>query len=324
MEVVTHTQSAAPDVAHQFMELFSGRTDAFGTGDGPVERREPTVATYMAHLAGEPPGLGIFPMRDDNTVLFAAIDLDEPNFELARTMQKLVPGQSWIERSRSGNAHVWVFFNGSVPAWVVRTILRGATEAVGRPDVEIFPKQDGLRPGGVGNFINLPYFGDTRPMLYEAPEYAPPGTLQEMTLTSFLKTAPERLQDPEAWERRARSIGGKPPEERERSSEWGTAPKLHMCAKKIMAERETNPVMPGSRHQVLFHVACQFLNWRDCDAQEAWEWVVEINEASPKPLSHNELDRLFQNAEQGQFTFTGCDDPVMQPYVHPDCPIAHG
>jgi hypothetical protein len=145
------------------MDLFRGRTDAFGTDAGPVERRPLTPAAYTAHLAGDM-GIGIFPMLDDNTVWFAAIDLDEPNFELARTMQKLIPGQSWIERSRSGNAHIWVFFERPAEAWAVRTILRGATESVGRPDVEIFPKQDGLREGGVGNYINLPYFGDTRPM----------------------------------------------------------------------------------------------------------------------------------------------------------------
>jgi len=214
-----------------------------------------------------------------------------------------------------------VFFDGNAEAWAVRTILRNATEAVGRKDVEIFPKQDGLRPGGVGNFINLPYYGDTRPIL-ELDENV--GGLMPMPFSLFLGMAVANRQDPAAWERRARAIGGKPPEEREKSSEWGTAPKLHMCAQKIMAERDTNPVQPGARHQVLFHVACQFLNWRDCDAQEAWEWVNEINDSSPSPLSHNELDRLFQNAEQGQFTFTGCDDPVMQPYVHPDCPIANG
>lgn len=306
------------EITARFMALFQGRTDAFGTGDGPVERRFLSPACYQSHLEGEPPGLGVFPMRDDNTVRFAAIDLDEPNFDLARQMQKLLPGQTWIERSRSGNAHVWVFFDGDAPAWAVRTVLRNATEAVGRTDVEIFPKQDGLRPGGVGNFINLPYHGDQRPML--ANQY--PDNSVDLGLAEWVGRV--KRQDPAAWERRARAIGGKPPEERDKSSEWGTAPVLHMCAKKIMAERDTNPVMPGARHQVLFHVACQFLNWRDCDAQEAWEWVVEINEASPQPLGHNELDRLFQNAEQGQFTFTGCDDPVMQPYVHPDCPIANG
>lgn len=303
------------------MELFSGRADVYGTDAGPVEHAAPTVKVYADHLAGEA-GIGIFPMRDDNTVLFAAIDLDEPNFDLARTMQKLIPGQSWIERSRSGNAHVWVFFAGPCPAWVARAILRGATESVGRPDVEIFPKQDGLRQGGIGNYINLPYFGDTRPILAAMNNVAF-GEFTTYDLNDFLDQAEANRQDPASWERRARQLGAKPPEERETSSEWGTAPVLHLCAKKIIAERHENPITPGHRHQVLFHLACQLLNYRDFDTGEAWQWLNEVNDAAPKPLDLGELTRLFENAEQGQFTSTGCDDPVMQPYVHPDCKIAH-
>lgn len=303
----------------RFMRLFEGRWDVYGTDAGPVEHNVPSPQVYEEHLAGED-GIGIFPMRDDNTVLFAAIDLDEPNFGLARTMQKLIPGQSWIERSRSGNAHVWVFFESACPAWAARAILRGATESVGRPDVEIFPKQDGLRKGGVGNYINLPYHGRERPILNPAAQSHD----EPFPLDAFLWLADTERHDPAAWVKRARQLGAKPPEERESSSEWGTAPTLHICAKKIIEERHTNPLQPGHRHQVLFHLACQLLNYRDFDAMEAEEYLVAVNDAATKPLPPGELERLFENALAGQFTFTGCDDPVMQPYVHPDCPIARG
>lgn len=302
-----------------FMRLFRGRTDVYGTDAGPVEHAEPTLEVYRRHLEGRD-AIGIFPMLDDNTVWWAAIDLDEPNFELARTMQKLIPGQSWIERSRSGNAHVWVFFESPCPAWVARAILRGATEAVGRPDVEIFPKQDGLRKGGVGNYINLPYHGDERWVL--PPGLDEPEIELPLTLDEFLREAERSRQDPAAWVKRARQLGAKPPEERDASSEWGTSPVLHICAKKIVAERETNPLTPGHRHQVLFHLACQLLNYRDFDEDEAREWLDAVNEAATKPLAEHEVDRLFQNAVAGKFTSTGCDDPVMQPYVSPKCKIA--
>lgn len=302
-----------------FAMLFDGRRDVWGTDAGPVERGELTLTQYVNHLNGRE-GIGIFPMRDDNTVRFGAIDLDEPNFELARTMQKLIPGESFIERSRSGNAHVWVFFKAPAPAWAVRTVLRGATESVGRPDVEIFPKQDGLRKDGVGNYINLPYYGNTRYVtLSDGREL-----WDDQPLESFLQMAKANLQNPEEWVKRARFLGGKPPEEREDPSEWGTSPVLHICAKHIVQNRDENPVTPGHRHQVLFHLSCQLLNYRDFSEAEAWDWVRAVNDASTKPLGQTELERLFANAVQGRFTFTGCDDPVMAPYVHPDCPIAHG
>jgi hypothetical protein len=305
----------------QFARLFRGRSDVIGKASGTprVERRAVTLVDYEAHLAGDGVGIGIYPMLDDHTVWFAAIDLDEPNFELARTMQKLVPGQSWIERSKSGNAHVWVFFGAPTPAWAVRTLLRAATQSVGRPDVEVFPKQDGLREGMVGNFINLPYHGDERPMLdYDRMDNmgAP------LTLQRFLSLVD--YQTPEAWVRRARALGGQPPEEREPATAFGEQPILHMCAEYIVERRHDNPLKPGHRSVVLFNVARQFLNWRDCTEKEARRWVHELNDAGTSPAPKYEVDRQFDNALAGRFTGTGCDDPVMTPYVHPHCPIAKG
>ena len=301
----------------KFSQLFTGRTDALGFGEGRVEKRAVTLADYTGHVEGVGSGIGIFPMRDDNTVLFAAIDLDEPNFELAELLQTLIPGNSYIEQSRSGNAHVWVFFARSCPAWAARGVLRGALEAVGRSEVEVFPKQDRLRADGmVGNYINLPFHGNDRPILSE------PGT--RMAFDEFVLSAQATLQDPDAWERRARSLGFEAPEERTETAEWGTAPVLHMCATHIIANRRDNPVKSGHRHQVLFHLACQLLNYSEMSQAEAWRFVSQVNECGEPPLDGPELTRMFDNAVEGRFTFTGCDDPVMQPYVHPDCPIANG
>lgn len=308
------------DIA-RFASLFRGRTDAYGKASGTprVERGDFSEAQwllfYEGHLAGEGVGIGVFPMLDTAEVWFGAIDLDEPNFDLARSMQTLIPNQSWIERSKSGNAHVWVFFERPCPAWAVRTILRGATESVGRKDVEIFPKQDGLREGMLGNFINLPYHGEERPILCRQADFP---------LGEFLIEAEGSRQDPDAWVRRARALGGQPPSEREATSEFGEQANLHMCAEHIMQHRDDNPLQPGHRAVVLFNVSRQFLNWRDATAEEARAWVHEINDAGVQPAPRQEVDRQFDNALAGRWTGTGCDDPVMAPYVHPDCPIAKG
>lgn len=304
--------------ALRFGRLFRGREDAYGTGVGGVVRAPVNVGIYQQHLDGHPPGVGIFPMVDGDVVYFGAIDLDEPNFALARSMQKLLPGTSFIERSRSGNAHVWVFFAHPAPAWAVKGVLRKATEAVGRKDVEVFPKQDALREGMVGNYINLPYHGADRPVLYDGDPHTP------MSLPTFLAHAEDETQDPAEWIRRARGLGVKPPAEREETGEWGEAPVLHACAQHIIAGilDGSRPLMPGARHQVLFHLAKQLLNWRDFTQAEAWSLMQEVNAALPRPLIESELERTFGNALTGQFTSTGCDDPLMAPYVLPSCPIA--
>lgn len=305
----------------KFERLFRGRKDVLGHAKGYAgptsEHRELTLKDYADHLAGRDTGIGVYPMLDDNTCWFGAIDLDEPDFDLARLMQKLIPGRSWVERSKSGNAHVWVFFSDPAPAWAVRAILRGATESVGRPEVEVFPKQDALREGMVGNFINLPFHGHDRPILH-------PGENTPIFLADFLGVALDELQDPDAWARRARSVGAQPPEEREAQSEFGQQANLHMCAEYILERMHDNPIIPGHRSVVLFNVARQLLNWREATIEEARRWVHELNEAGTSPAPQREVDRQFDNALEGRFTSTGCDDPVMRPYVHPDCPIARG
>lgn len=163
------------DIVRGFMDLFDGRVDAYGLGTGRVARlKGPYVyellwyKRFRAHLRGVGPGLGVFPLLDDATCRFAAIDLDEPDFTAAFAMKHRIEAAhgapAWVERSRSGNAHVWVFFSKRVPAFAVRALLREYAAAAGKPTVEIFPKQDRLGPGMVGNYINLPYHGDTRPI----------------------------------------------------------------------------------------------------------------------------------------------------------------
>lgn len=311
---------SASDV-HAFANLFAGRTDVLGHGHGEVTREQVLVGTYAPHLEGEGSGIGIFPLRDDGTVRFAAIDLDEPNFELARDFQMFLPGTTWIERSRSGNAHVWAFFSSACPAWVARGLMKNATESLGRKDVEIFPKQDTLAEGMVGNYINLPYHGDDRPMMDfaergEHGNYAIP-------LDDFISAAQVSRINPDAWQRRAEALGIVPPEKREVSdTEFGSQPFLHDCAAYIYKNREDNPIQPGGRAAVLFHVAVQFLNYDGFETEEVRGFIDEINDAMPAPLDKREVDRIFRNAASGRYRYTGCDDPLMLEYVHPECPFA--
>jgi len=319
-----------PDLTERFARLFHGRTDAHGLGRGAVKRTSITREDVEQHLAGEHPdgGIGIFPLRADGTVLWAAIDLDEPDFELAQELQRLLPGQTWIEKSRSGNAHIWAFFTEPIPAWIPRGLMKMALQSHGRDDVEVFPKQDRLPEGLLGNYINLPFYGDTRPMLsWDGPHAHTGGGVGPWTwgLESWIDRAEASKTDPDVWRRRATSLGIKPPEEREGpSAEFGTMPNLHRCASHIIANAEENPVSRGGRHVVFFNLAKMLLNWREIDDAEAMEYLREVNELADPPLSDTELQRIFGNVQRGQFVSTGCDSPEMAPYISPDCEIVHG
>jgi diadenosine tetraphosphate (Ap4A) HIT family hydrolase len=302
----------------RFASLFDGLDIAFGTGRGEWVKRPLTKEDWVKHLQGHGPGIGVAPLRKDNTVAFAAIDLDEPDFDAAREMQEYIPGTSWLERSRSGNAHVWVFFSDPCPAWLAMGVLKEATLAAGKDHVEVFPKNHDFARVRLGNYINLPYHGDCRPILF-----ADEGTLCDMDVEDFLDAAEATKNDPKDWHKRAALMLIAPPNEREKKANFGEAKTLHICAEHLIQNMEDNPVLEGHRAVVYFNLAKALTNWTELDHDEALEIIREVNAASPDTIEDRELQRILGNAERGQFTSTGCDDPLFAPYAHPDCPIAH-
>ena len=133
-----------------------------------------TDEAIEGHLRGRHT-LGVYPMLADDTCRFLAADFDKETWRrdagayIDACRSKNVPAA--LERSRSGNgAHVWIFFDGSVPASLARRL--GAhilTEAMERnPDLDFrsydrfFPSQDTMPQGGFGNLVALPLQGGPR------------------------------------------------------------------------------------------------------------------------------------------------------------------
>ena len=307
--------------------LFDGRRDIYGINKGRVERCQNGDWTsthwetlFDSHVAGkESAALGIYLVRDDDTVTFAAIDIDEPDFALAQEVADTMPDASpWIERSRSGNYHVFVFFDEPLEAYFARAVLRGVIVACGRPDLEIFPKQDGLREGMVGNYISIPWHGEDRPIVSAEGDAGEPWDRRLwLVLANTERTAAE------AWRRRGRALGGRPRAE-VRSGEFGERNSLHICAEYIFKHRDDNPLAEGHRATVLFNLAKMYANCKHYSQDEAEQFVEAVNQAGVSPIPTREVKRFVNNAYEGGFTSTGCDDPLMMPYVSPDCKIARG
>lgn len=311
--------------ADSFIFLFGGyehvkQIGAFGTGAGEWVKRPLEPKDVEDHLAGVGPGIGIGPLGPGNVVSFAAIDLDEPDFAAAEEMQEYIPGKSYIERSRSGNAHIWVFFQTPVAAWVPMGILKDACRSAGKPRVEVFPKNWDWSRVKYGNYINLPFHGDSRPIIvrpYEA-EFAEWGRQAWVN-----DVYAQGLQDPAKWHERARWLMLENPAQK-RMDRRGPSGHLHMCADYLIEHRDDNPVMAGHRATVYFSLAKMLTNWELCDHDEALMYMSLVNDASPDRVPEQELRRILENARRGGFTSTGCDDPTFLPYAHPDCPIAKG
>ena len=183
-----------------FLSLFQGRSDVFArrwegkngrAGYSPACKNEwkPGIclkpkgkcvncahAEYCAydaaaiesHLRGKAV-LGVYPLLQDETCHFLAIDFDEESWraDVAMTVQaareSAIPCS--LEISRSGNgAHLWIFFTEAIEAAKARRLgsilLTQAMKKHARLSFasydRMFPNQDAMPKGGFGNLIVLP------------------------------------------------------------------------------------------------------------------------------------------------------------------------
>ncbi len=152
------------DRVNSVMSLFEGRSDAYGIEKGGkvwAKRHPVCVEHFQDHLAGKI-RLGIYPVNGDNSTRWAAIDFDTPDrARVEATYSKLVERGffPYLEMSRSKGYHVWVFFDAPVQAELARKAMSAILQEAGANGVEIFPKQDRLGDGEVGNYVFLPLNG---------------------------------------------------------------------------------------------------------------------------------------------------------------------
>lgn len=126
------------------------------------------------HLVGNHT-VGIYPLLHDETCLFLAIDFDKNDWQkdtqaFLQTCHTFnVPAV--VERSRSGKgAHVWIFFKNPVSASLARNLGSALLTKTMEERYELtfdsydrlFPNQDTMPKGGLGNLIALPLQGESR------------------------------------------------------------------------------------------------------------------------------------------------------------------
>jgi superfamily II DNA or RNA helicase len=147
-----------------------------------------TAEVLAAHLSGKM-HVGLYPLLDGDRCWWLAADFDGPEamfdaliyLKAARAFQ--VPAALEVSRSGTG-AHTWVFFTAPVQAGTARRLgaglLRETMALRGRMKLasydRLFPSQDLLPAGGVGNLIAAPLF---RPARQDGTTvFLDPGTLE--------------------------------------------------------------------------------------------------------------------------------------------------
>jgi hypothetical protein len=183
--------------AMQMHALFRGREDVHGVyklnggnkngklgGQALTVRQEVTDEKWLKHLEGKI-GLGIVPIDQNDLCVWGCIDVDDYqlNFqfllhEIERLKYPLV-----LCKSKSGGGHLFVFSTKPLAAKNFQDYLRGAAANLKLAGREIFPKQTQISGEGIGNWLNMPYFGDARHCV----------TLkEELALEDFIKYSCDR------------------------------------------------------------------------------------------------------------------------------------
>lgn len=180
----------SPALLARFVSLFGGREGVFArqwakdrhnTGYNPI-REAFSHRVAQNHLQGNHT-IGIYPVRLDGTVNFAAIDLDlqrslvlrhgpeDPEWKQA--MQRLHQHSMallqmarqrglnvYLEDSGGKGRHLWCFFGQPISAKVARRFCSLWAQMAGQPpqgvSLELYPKQIHVQPDQLGNLIKLP------------------------------------------------------------------------------------------------------------------------------------------------------------------------
>ena len=292
----------------RFMAVFEGSSLAHGqTTIGNTRRngkteakssvvREPlTLEKITEHLEGKA-GIGSIPINSDNNCKFGAIDVDTYPIDHGAIVKKAKRLKLPLSvcRSKSGGAHLYLFFEEWFPASEIREYLIEIAATLGYSGCEIFPKQDKIlvERGDVGNFINLPYFDHENTMRYMVDEAG-----DSLSLPEFLDWVDKhkvKLTDLDQLLAR--------PED----ALFGDAPPCLECML-------NNGVPEGYRNKTLFQTGVY------CKKKypDGWQPELEsINQQHFKPsLGAIEVVQIQEQHERKQYGFL-CNDEPFKSYCN--------
>jgi hypothetical protein len=293
----------------RLMALFDGHRQAYGTYDiydkqqgikldGKAVTRKAAVTEeiWQGHIDGTK-GIGIVPIRDDNCCMFGALDIDEyKGFDLKQVVEdcKKAKAPVVVCRSKSGGAHIYMFLKEHVQAADLRRKLQELADAIGFPNVEIFPKQDRVlsERGDVGNWINMPYFEGAATSRYGVKEDGSPMQPEEFCdfAESLKLSKAEFIKLKFGTKRAMRSVYKDAP------------PCLETLIKQGFPE--------GARNNGMFNVCVMAKKMSDSDWQPI---ITSVNEESfDPPLNWNEIEAVMSSADSKDYQYTCSKAPIRQ------------
>lgn len=205
------------ELAVEFNRIFAGHENAHGefkitgtkglkaSGKAQTVRSALTIDLWESHLKGET-GVGVVPINESSQCTWGAVDIDQYDGLDLETLSGLLPEGLVLCRSKSGGAHIYLFVQTATTASLMRKKLALVARAVGHPNAEIFPKQETIKEGDVGNWINMPYFNAESTTRYciksgiplSAEEFVSYVSESALSVQQLVAFNPEPVYEPEA------------------------------------------------------------------------------------------------------------------------------
>lgn len=141
-----------------------------------------TDELFEKHLLGTGNGLRLIPLKEDNKLMYAAIDLDskQKTNPLKHTIEEMEDkikklGLPLIPcKSKSGDVHLYCFMKESIDAKILMTRVHEWAGLLGYGAAEKFPKQiKRVNEGDVGSPLNLPYYNADKTSRYAVNKHKP-------------------------------------------------------------------------------------------------------------------------------------------------------
>ena len=302
---MTRTQS----IINLFRQRFVQREDRYplqlkaSDGGYTVIREELTDGVIRAHLKGERT-IGLYG-GSDSTTKWLCIDIDDLEEAAVREVQNHARrfGIPYLtEFSGKKGYHLWVFFDKPYP----NKIARALSQAFGF-NHEVFPKQDYLRTGKLGNLVKAPLgvhqvTGNWCLFLDKdlKPECEPYRVLE--AVPSINPVALLQRELPDLW----KQITTDNPADGQlvSGSQSVSVPIIKDCVRKAILQGTRN----GSRNRV-GHVIASELRRLGLEQDQAAIILTAIwNPESEEPLACEEIDAILNSAFEGEEYVYGCKE----------------
>ena len=288
------------DDIRRFMLLYRGNPRSFGnwdpqSGNAHTEKREATYEDFAKHFDGTT-GIGMVPLRDDDTCWWGAIDIDNhgksEDTDICGVEQAVHDhGYPLVcTRSKSGGVHLYLFLNEPVRAELVRRVMKMWADKLNVPGTDcLFPKHDRMNKDnetgekGLSNWINFPYFaaGKTKKIDRYAVingKHAP--------LSMFLEYAEGRRQN-------AADI-----------QKWANFD--HSEAPPCLQAKFRDGFAPGERNSGVYQITV-YARKKERDLDTAAEVAHELSEQYMPDLKYGERQKTVKSALTKTYNFK-CDE----------------